>query len=232
MTNVNNMWKKRRRIEYLQKRESFYIFTEGQQTEPNYFQAFKKIIEQNPIYKSMIYIDIQPCQAETLRVLKNAEVYIKEHNIKSGSIWCVYDKDDFPNSDYNSVVYKILNLNNKQSEIQYHAIWSNQCFEFWYLLHFENYTSNTHRNQYYDFLNHKLMMYKLGKYEKNSTQMFDILLDYGNPKKAIRFAKNIIARNKQYEFSAPHKIAPGTKVYELVEALVQYFPEDIKTKFI
>lgn len=43
-------WKKKRRQEYLEKKEfRYYIFCEGQATEPKYFQGFKRYIEDNPI---------------------------------------------------------------------------------------------------------------------------------------------------------------------------------------
>ncbi len=39
-------WKKKRRREYLEmKHYRYYIFCEGQQTEPKYFAGFKKLIE-------------------------------------------------------------------------------------------------------------------------------------------------------------------------------------------
>lgn len=42
-------WKKKRRQEYLEmKQYRYYIFCEGQQTEPLYFESFKKLIEDNP----------------------------------------------------------------------------------------------------------------------------------------------------------------------------------------
>ena len=45
-----NNWKKKRRQEYLEKKEfRYYIFCEGQSTEPFYFQGFKQNIEDNPI---------------------------------------------------------------------------------------------------------------------------------------------------------------------------------------
>ena len=48
-------WKKKRRQEYLEQKEfRYYIFCEGQQTEPQYFNGFKKYIESNPIYKDMV----------------------------------------------------------------------------------------------------------------------------------------------------------------------------------
>lgn len=59
-------------------------FCEGQETEPNYFQGFKKWIEENPIYKDMVLIEIEPCQAETMRVIGMAEEYVKKNRLQKG----------------------------------------------------------------------------------------------------------------------------------------------------
>lgn len=59
--------------------------------------------------------------------------------------------------------------------------------------------------------------------------IFMILMEYGNPKLAIRYAKRII---KDGTGKTPTEIAPGTKVYELVEELVKYLPEEIKKKYL
>lgn len=59
-------------------------------------------------------------------------------------------------------------------------------------------------------------------------EIFDILLQYGNLKLAIRYAKRII---KDGEGKTPTEIAPGTKVYELVEELAKYLPEEVQKKF-
>lgn len=87
-------WKKKRRQEYLEKKEfRYYIFCEGQATEPKYFQGFKRYIEDNPIYRDMVLIEIEGCQAETMRVIGKAEEYVRVNKITKGQIWCVYDKD-------------------------------------------------------------------------------------------------------------------------------------------
>lgn len=59
--------------------------------------------------------------------------------------------------------------------------------------------------------------------------IFDILMEKGNPKLAIRYAKRII---KDGEGKTPTEIAPGTKVYELVEELAKYLPEEEKNRFV
>lgn len=51
----------------------------------------------------------------------------------------------------------------------------------------------------------------------------------GSPKLAIWYAKRII---KEGQGRTPTEIAPGTKVYELVEELVKYLPEETKGRFI
>ena len=222
-------WKKKRRLEYLEQKEfRYYIFCEGQQTEPQYFKGFKKYIESNPIYRNMVLIEIQPCGAETMRVIEQAEEYVRKNRITKGQIWCVYDKDSFPATRFNGVLERANDLNIQNESIQYHAAWSNECIEFWFILHFANYTSNNHRTEYIKFLNTKFAELNVGKYAKNMEDIFEILLKHGNPKLAIRYARKII---KEHSCTPPTKIAPGTKVYELVEELVKYLPEDVKCKF-
>lgn len=97
------------------------------------------------------------------------------------------------------------------------------------MLHFAYYTSNNHRKEYITFLNDKFKELGLGKYQKNMRNIFDILIEKGNPKLAIRYAKRIIDAGDD---KSPADIAPGTKVYELVEELAKYLPEENKMTFL
>lgn len=222
-------WKKKRRQEYMEKKEfRYYIFCEGQQTEPSYFEGFKRYIEDNPVYRDMVLIEIEPCQAETMRVIGMAEKYVKKNKVEKGQIWCVYDKDSFPAKDFNGVVQRAEYLNQQNLNVQYHAAWSNECIEFWFLLHFAYYTANNHRTEYISFLNDKFKELGIGKYQKNMKNIFEILLEKGNPKLAVKYAKRII---KDGQGRMPADIAPGTTVYELVEELVKYLPEKTQIKF-
>ena len=112
--------------------------------------------------------------------------------------------------------------------MQYHAAWINECIEFWFLLHFAYYTANNHRTEYIAFLNDKFRELGIGKYQKNMKDIFNILMEKGNPKLAIRYAKRIM---KDGQGKMPADIAPGTKVYGVVEELVKYLPEENKKKF-
>lgn len=223
-------WRKHRRKEYLEQKEyRYYIFCEGEQTEPLYFEGFKRLIENNPIYKDMVLVKIEPCAAETMRVIGKAEKYVCKNGIDRGQIWCVYDKDSFPAKDFNGVVKRADKLNLENMKLQYHAAWSNECIELWFILHFAYYTSNNDRAVYIKFLNDKFRELGIGKYQKNMKNIFSILLEKGNPKLAIRYAKRIIEDGKG---KTPSEIAPGTKVYELVEELAKYLPEKFKQRFL
>lgn len=52
-------------------------------------------------------------------------------------------------------------------------------------------------------------------------------MEYGNPKLAVRYAKRIMNDGAG---KTPTEIAPGTKVYELVEELAKYLPEEVQRK--
>lgn len=223
-------WRRQRRKEYLERKEyRYYIFCEGQQTEPLYFEGFKQLIEDNPIYKNMVLIEIEPCATETMRVIGTAERYVHKNRIDRGQIWCVYDRDSFPAKDFNGVAERVDKLNLESPDLQYHAAWSNECIEFWFILHFAYYTSNNHRAEYIKFLNDKFRELGIGKYQKNMKDIFNILMENGSPKLAIRYARRII---KDGEVRTPTEIAPGTKVYELVEELARYLPENVGNSFL
>lgn len=86
------------------------------QTEPNYFEGFKKYIELNAVYKNLVKINVQGVGAETERVLDYAIDYINKNKIENAHVWCVYDKDSFPPEHFNNVPkrMKILNTNSKK----------------------------------------------------------------------------------------------------------------------
>ncbi len=77
-------------------------------------------------------------------------------------------------------------------------------------------------------MNDKFMELGIGKYQKNMKNIFDILMEKGDPRLAIRYAKRII---NDGQGKTPTEIAPGTKVYELIEELIKYLPQKIKQRF-
>lgn len=221
--------KKKRQIEHLYLGENIYIFCEGKQTEPLYFQGFEKAIKSNPIYKNIIHIHIEGVGAETLRVIDYAEDFVKENKLKDAQIWCVYDKDSFPTQDFNAVSQKAEILNKEPSKVTYHCAWSNQCIEYWFILNFANYTSNNDRKEYRKFLHNKFKELGWNRYEKNNTELFDIMTEKGNPKNAILFAQRQL---EAFKGKTDAQSAPATRVHLLVKELAKYLPESIGKKYI
>lgn len=237
-THNKDDWKHSRRMEHLAPRHPYYIFCEGTETEPNYFKAFRREINSNAIYRNSVTVEISPVGRGTLEIMREAEKYVRREHITNGQIWIVYDKDDFTPESFDGVVDKAYEINKdltdrarsgEKPSLQYRCAWSNESFELWFILHFINYQVNNGRAAYIDRLNRIFQQLQLGAYRKNQTDMFDILLQYGDPKSAIRYARRLLADK---EHCKPSEIVPATKVYELVEELVQYLPEEMRDRFI
>ena len=104
---------------------------------------------------------------------------------------------------------------------EYHAVWSNQCVELWFLLHFSFMQSDIHRKEYWSKLTDWLTKIGVGEYKKNRTDMYKVLRPFMDF--AIVNAKRL---DETHQGKPPSKAAPGTKVYELVEMLKLYLPEE------
>ena len=224
-----SLMKKRKTEIYETFDKRIYIFCEGTKTEPNYFRSMKEAIEGNPIYKNRVFIQIEGVGKDTIRVIQSAQEYIEGQAIRNADVWCVYDKDSFPSASFNAVSEKATMLSQNEKSVTYYAAWSNQCIEYWFILHFDFYIANNDRKQYMEYLNQQFAGLGLGRYQKNSASMFHLLYEYGNPKQAIQFAK------KQLDFfdtKTDADSAPATKVFLLVEELARYLPEMMKSKFI
>jgi len=218
-------WKRQRIIGRFEPFERvFYIFCEGEQTEPNYFNGIKKHIEENPIYKNKIFIMVEGVGAETLQVLDHAVKFVSENSIKDADVWLVYDKDSFPPERFNSVVTRVKDLNERQHEIKYFTAWSNQCIEYWFILHFDYYVSDNDRNCYKRYLNRKFRDLGLRRYQKRDPEIYEKLMKNGNPELAIRYAERRLGECPKR--TTPAQMAPATTVHELYRALKIYLPQE------
>ena len=167
--------------------------------------------------------------AETLKVIEAAEKRVHELKLKDAQVWCVYDKDSFPPDRFNSVSEKAGNLNESQSDVVYRVGWSNQCIEYWFILHFDFYDVDNDRKYYRQYLNKKFKELVGYKYEKNNDKLFDLLSQYGNPRQAIIWAEDRLVSCKG---NTDSQSVPATKVHELVKELAKYLPDNLKNKYI
>ncbi|MBR2088168.1 MAG: RloB domain-containing protein [Oscillospiraceae bacterium] len=144
----NKRWRKPRRDRGSRISPEYHpIITEGSKTEPLYFEGLKKAVNQK--YTGRIEIVGLGEGANTLSILDTAEKVQLRSGGKYRHIWIVYDKDDFPEDDFDNTFFRCQKLSSSSDSVTYHALWSNECIELWFLLHFEYLQSSLHRDFYY-----------------------------------------------------------------------------------
>lgn len=119
-------WMKKRRDKAIRIQPEYHlIVTEGTETEPQYFQAVKDII--NRKYRDKIQLDVFGEGDNTLSLFEKAKSRVSQNVNGYKHVWIVYDTDDFPADHINRTAD--LCVQNSTDDMQYHAIWSNQCIE-------------------------------------------------------------------------------------------------------
>ena len=184
-------------------KQSFLIVCEGEKTEPDYFKAFR-----------MTAATIKAVgQAMNTMTLVNKAISIREADQKRKRVydqcWVVFDRDDFPAKDFNQAIQ----LAEKNG---FHVAYSNQAFEYWFLLHFNLYTGAIHRNQYKDMLT-KLTGMLYSKSEGYGAVMYNLLLS--RQQQAISNAETVLA---EISHGNPAEEESSTTVHRLVWELNKY----------
>lgn len=218
-SDLDKSWMKARRDKPKRLQPEYHlIVTEGTDTEPAYFGAMKDII--NRAYPDRIQLNVHGAGDNTLSLFQKAKQMASASANGYRHVWVVYDTDDFPVEHINKTAQ--LCIDESTEEITYHAIWSNQCIELWFLLHFSFMQSDLHRSSYWPKLTEILTSQGLGGYKKNRADMYRILFPYMDA--AIANAQKL---DKINEDKLPSAAAPGTKVYVIVEKLKPYLTESL-----
>ena len=185
-------------------RKRFLIVCEGEQTEPNYFRAF-------PVPGQ---VKVVGTGLDTVRVVHAAEDLVRRFKRQSTTfdeVWCVFDKDSFPDEAFNGAVARVRELDVPDGT-RWGAAWSNEAFELWYLLHFSFVVSDLHRGAYIGRLQQVL-----GGYRKNDPSLYDQLAS--RLPTAIGHAERLIATYDDH--APPATCRPCTRVVDLVKRLVE-----------
>lgn len=193
----------KRRTGYRTPKQSFLIICEGVNTEPDYFNAFRLTSASvKAVGKGL----------NTIKLVHEALI-IREEERRKGHLfdqyWVVFDKDDFPNQDFNEAI-RLAESND------FRVAYSNQAFEYWFLLHFNMYRGYIHRNDYAQMLS-QLMKTKYSKKDCFTTKIYGMLLPY--QQEAIARAKKIYA---DFGSTPPSQAASSTTVFKLVEELNRF----------
>ena len=199
-------------VEQIEEKRYFLIVCEGVKTEPIYFNYLKRFL-QNHLLET---IEINGQGLNTISVV-NAAIKIRDKRTNDGilppfdEVWAVFDKDDFPDDNFDNAVAKALEHNIEPGI-------SNEAFELWYVLHFQFLQTALKRDQYIEILSSILGF----KYEKNkqvSERVIKFLFERGDIRNAFNWAERLeeLHRGKKYS-----QYCPYTRVHVLVKRILDY----------
>ena len=164
-SDLGKSWMKNRRDKARMIQPEYHLIaSEGTETEPQYFGAIQRII--NSKYRDRIQLKVEGIGDNTVNLLMKARQYVQNNGIVFKHVWIVYDTDDFPAENIDMVA-QLCEEYNAQGETIYHAVWSNQCVELWYLLHFMYMDTDIDRSRYWPKLSDWRKNIGAGSYEKN-----------------------------------------------------------------
>lgn len=192
--------------------------TEGVRTEPNYLRGMINEISAQFGAEVKNQLQILPGGDNTLNLLRRAENYQSNASDEFQHIWILYDQDSFPESDFDNTMYRCQALTERAKERgmeqEFHAVWSNECVELWFVLHFRYLDSRITRWQYEEMLGELLGK----KYQKDDPALFCILRPYLST--AIKNAKKL-AETFSLE-QPPSQQLPCTQMFTLLEYFLPY----------
>lgn len=223
---------------------TFIIFCEDEVSEELYFKYFET---------EKIKVNVIKNQKSMMDNVINAITYCKENNLmvqglnglvlenKDLQVWCVYDRDiendTTKNARGNTEFDEAIETASSKG-IQ--VAWSNDDFELWILLHFEDVNPADLRYQkrvhYYDLLTnmfksiadpsedlqkvlrHATFGYKKDMKHRNNFKDIIHPMIIPNTMLAIERAKQLEIKHAAVEYN--HQKVPCTQIYKLVEALL------------
>lgn len=191
---------------------NFLIVCEGKQTEPNYFNGLKKIINEkygNKVDVLIPNIEIKGTGKNTTDLVNYTTKFVNYSNKRYANVWVVFDKDD-----YNDVQF-----DNAIKLCDYFVTWSNPNFELWLLLHLKKVNKFISKENILKELDKEFIKNKLGNYQKNDDKIFQKLSNNNGIITAINNSKILEKNNSNCN---PSQCNPQTMVYKIVESLVEY----------
>lgn len=200
----------RRKFNELKVRNTFFIITNGAQTEKNYFNLLK-------VKKSIYEVKVFFHNNDPLGLVEFAKAYVKDAN----QVWCVFDIDN----SYKDGRLKAALKHAKNHHIK--IAYSNIAFEVWLLSHFEQFRRPTEVKEYKRILDEELKKINSGiEYDKTNDRL---IKKYFIPhyKQAMINAKIVYQTYiRDYKKARPDSTDypiwnwnASTSVFQLVEAL-------------
>lgn len=198
-----------RKSDKLVVRNKFFIITNGEQTEYNYFTLLKA---KRSVYDVKVIFE----NADPLGLVQYAQRFVSEAN----QVWCVFDIDD---------TYKDGRLVPALKQAEENGIkiaYSNVAFEVWLISHYEKCKTTLQLKDYAHEMDRLLKENGRSEtYSKNDEKLLKTCF-IPNYKKAMENAKILYQTYvKEHNAKCPNQRQPiwnwisSTTVYKLIEAL-------------
>ena len=194
-------------------KNTFLIYCEGANTEPEYFKTFP-VTTETEIEAVGLGRSCTALVEKVIEMATNEGILTGQKEFDPDrQIWCVFDKDKKgqagEDEDFNNAIILA-----QQQGIK--VAYSNDSFELWLVLHDRFLDSALHRSQFYDILTKKLG-YNYERYGKEKDYAKKLYAFFENTQpQALIYATKL--HKKQADLK-PSEQNPCTLVYELVNEL-------------
>jgi len=200
-----------------QRKGTWLIVTEGEKTEPNYFEEAIKDFNNGLNEDDKIKLDIMGQGMNTLSLAKSAEEFVYEvdkYRNKTpiySKVFVAFAKDSFNDTLFDEAIKFCEN----QGWI---PLWSNEAFELWFMLHFYYNDAALSRNLYKEKIEEYFKANGLKyKYKKNDKDIYSLLKQYGSLEKALERARKL--HLEDHKNDKPSESNCCTTVYKFFEDL-------------
>jgi hypothetical protein len=205
------------------------ILVEGEKTEVKYFNSFKKSDKYRRNF-STIDIDVyQPKDKSPKGLLKAAKDKIKKqkkNDIPLQEVWIVFDGDGhtgIPDA-FNDIIQYNQGFKNK---VKILIAFSNICFEYWILLHFEQVSKSFNRCDKNDNHEPNVIDYIKKNHDIDYTKSSYNFLNLIESKLEVALKNAIWLEKKNASESMPiYEINPYTDVHHLVNKIIKGFSNE------
>ncbi len=192
--------KRSKRNEDKRPRQRYLIVAEDTKSSLDYFKAF-------PVDQDLVEIVAKGGAGDTCLVVKEA-IKLRDEAKRAQSyarVFCIFDKDD-----HEKRYEEAFEIAGRHNDIT--AIWANECYELWLMLHYHYQNTPIERKKIYRFLNGKFD----GDYHKGSSNAYNVTKDLLET--AMRNSTKLLA---QAEDPSKYWLTnPSTNIHELVKKLI------------
>ncbi len=114
----------------------------------------------------------------------------------------------------------------RSKDVEFYTAYSNECFELWILLHFQEILAPLGRKSMFDKLQNHITRLESREYRYDKANFpFEVFEKCGDQQEAVRRAKRLLQVAKRRNRAKPWAINPSTEVHVLTEKLNEFVVE-------